>query len=243
MRVRMVAPRHQIETFPAPIDVRPRWQIRSRVGVGAGVGREGASPTRVSASGLDPSNGFQRIPIWIEPGVGWGTGAHATTQLCLQALAHYAPAAGSGPDPLPWRLLDFGAGSGILAIAAGRLGATVEAVEIDEAGSLHGRINVELNGLSDQIHYCRTLEGLPGAFSMVVANILKPVLMDFAESLATRIKLGGTLILSGLVSTDLPEISVRYGSFLSAARPEIFGLGEWRAAVWRNVRPNGWRAE
>ena len=67
--------------------------------------------------------------ILLEPGPGWGTGSHETTQLCLQAIAILSPR-----DRPSWKALDFGAGSGMLSIAAARLGAEVDAIEIDDDG-------------------------------------------------------------------------------------------------------------
>src|SRR5579863_4346355 len=73
----------------------------------------------------------------IDPGPGFGDGAHETTQLCLQAIAALAPR-----SP-PWRMLDFGSGSGILAIGAAKLGAVVDAVEIDALAGAHGERSEE----------------------------------------------------------------------------------------------------
>ena len=164
----------------------------------------------------------------ILPGAGWGTGSHETTQLCLQAITLLAPRAGN------WRMLDFGAGSGILAIRAAKLGATsIDAVEIDEAGLAHGMENAQANAVEGRIHFSRTLESAQGSYELVVANILRPVLLEFAAELVSRIAPGGTLVLSGLVATDVPELNMRYGAFLNGREPEIYRRGEWRAIAWR----------
>jgi ribosomal protein L11 methyltransferase len=187
------------------IDIPPFWKIRRP-----------AQPA--SADG---------IPILLQPGPGFGTGAHETTQLCLQAIAYFAPRGESG-----FRMLDFGSGSGILSIGAARLGATVAGIEIDELALAHAEENARLNGVSDRIQNGRTLEDAPGLFAMIVANILRQVLLNFAPAIVARLAPGGTLVLSGLVSTDVPDVIARYAPLLGRKRPEIYQRGDWRALVW-----------
>ncbi len=170
-----------------------------------------------------------RRQLVIEPGPGFGDGTHDTTQLCLQALAALAPRAAS------WRMLDFGSGSGILAIAAARLGASVDAVEIDAVARAHGERNARANAVADRVRHSRTLEDTRGAFDLTMANILRAVLLDFADALVAGLAHNATLVLSGLVSTDVPQVSVRYASLLGNHRPEVYERGDWRALVWRHV--------
>lgn len=162
----------------------------------------------------------------IAPGPGFGR-EHETTRLCLQAIAATAPRSG------PWRMLDFGSGSGILSIGAVKLGARVEAVEIDPAAIDHAKNNAERNGVAERIHYAHTLDetGVE-AFDVVVANILRPVLIQFASELVSRLRPGGPLILSGLVATDVPEVKSRYSSLLGGRQGQVHSLGEWRAVVF-----------
>lgn len=172
-----------------------------------------------------------RVPpfrILLAPGEGWGTGSHETTQLCLQAIGLLFPWRKG-----PFRMLDFGSGSGLLAIAAAQLGASVAAVEIDEAGIAHARENARINGVENSIRFSRMIESPPGSCDLVAANILRPILLEFASVLVGPLKTGGMLVLSGLVATDLPEVSVRYSALLGGREPEIFQRGEWRALVWR----------
>ena len=180
------------------------------------------NPAHGSRSGTEMSD------LIVSPGPGWGDGSHETTRLCLQAVRLLAPR--GRPS---WRALDFGSGSGLLAITAAKLGATVDAVEIDEAGLAHGERNAALNEVGGRVGFSRTLEGQAGPYELVVANILRPVLVDFAQELTRRLSTDGILILSGLVATDLPEIGVRYGSLLEGRMPEVYRRGDWRAAVWR----------
>lgn len=174
----------------------------------------------------------REVSLIVSPGEGWGSGSHETTQLCLQAIALMAPHQKGSSKNKPWRMLDFGSGSGILALGAANLGATVEAIEIDEAGLHNGVENAALNGFADRIRFSRTLAGTTGHFELVVANILRPVLLEFAEELTQRLDPKGTLILSGLVATDLPEVSVRYASFLNHRQPVSYQRGDWRALIW-----------
>ena len=189
----------------AGVEIPPRWRI-------------------VSAPSAGESGGLRLV---IDPGPGFGDGTHETTQLCLQALAAFAPRTG------PWRMLDFGSGSGILAIGAARLGAVVDAVEIDALASAHGERNARANDVADRIRHLRTLEDTGDPFDFVEANILRSVLLDFAEALVARVAPRATLVLSGLVSTDVPQIIARYSPLLEGARPDVFENGDWRALAWR----------
>lgn len=195
---------------PAGFRVPPRWQI---VPPGA--------PTQETG-----------ITLIVAPGSGFGSGNHPTTRLSLQAIAALAPSHGG-----PWRMLDFGSGSGILSLAAARLGATVEGVEIDASAIRGATENVRLNGLEGRIRFSEGLEGVVGPFELIVANILRSVLLDHASELIRRLAPGGTLVLGGLVATDVPELSVRYAAELGGRRPEVYQLDEWRALVWRSGQP------
>jgi ribosomal protein L11 methyltransferase len=166
-------------------------------------------------------------PIVLEPGPGFGDGTHETTRVCLQAIRALAPRTGA------WRMLDFGSGSGILAIAAAQLGAEVDAVEIDPLAAAHGERNVLANQVAMRVRSVRTLEETRPPFDLVVANILRSVLLDFAGAVVERTAPGASLVLSGLVSTDVPEVLVRYAARLGGQRPEVYERGDWRALVWR----------
>jgi len=167
-------------------------------------------------------------PIVIQPGEGFGDGSHSTTYLCLQALATYAPRDGQA-----WRTLDFGSGSGVLAIGAARLGATVDGVEIDGPSIVEAEENARLNGVGGQLSFSTSLDDVSGPYDMILANILREVLMKNAEALIDRLAPAGTLVLSGLVATDVPALSARYGELLDGQRPQIFDRDPWRALVWR----------
>lgn len=178
--------------------------------------------------GLDTPWPGEGIPILLANSPGFGTGSHPTTQLCMRGLAVLAPKGGKA-----WRMLDFGSGSGILALGAAKLGATVSAVEIDPPSVASLRHNAELNGVADRLVVGTEMGPLPEAFDMVIANILKPVLLAFAGDLVARLAPGGHLLLSGLVPVDVPEISQAYGALLGGQRPEVYRQGDWVALHWR----------
>jgi ribosomal protein L11 methyltransferase len=161
----------------APILVPPRWQILPEDGV-ADVGA---------------------LPLRLAEGPGFGDGRHPTSQLCLQAIAALAPRG------RPWRLLDFGSGSGILSIAGALLGATVDAVEIDSGAIDHAERNLRANGVGARVRQRTTLGVAAGPFDLIVANILRAVIVAFAEDLVAVRAPGGTLVLSGLVSPMSPR--------------------------------------
>jgi ribosomal protein L11 methyltransferase len=173
-----------------------------------------------------PSMEDNRHVIRINPGAGFGTGTHETTQLCLQAI---------GDTSLKMkfdRALDFGSGSGILAIGAALLGAYVSAVEIDPLAIDNGVDNAKFNSVEDKIEYVKTLGSVGDHFPLVIANILRPVLIEFAPELVRRLAPGGTLILSGLIQTDVPEIDRVFSKIIGKA-PELRLLNEWRCLVWQ----------
>jgi len=200
------------------IDIPPRWRV--------------VGPDSVLAEDAPNS---RTLRVVLEPGVGFGDGSHATTVLCMQAITALSPR-----DGRPWRMLDFGSGSGILAIAAAKLGAHVRGIEIDACAIEHARGNALLNGVAERITFGQTLEPTDGTFDLVVANILRSVLLAHAPALTERLSPEGALVLSGLVSTDVPEVSVHYASLIGGRRPEVYEREHWRALAWR-AYPSGLR--
>lgn len=148
------------------------------------------------------------LDIVIDPGMAFGTGAHATTSLCLAALA-------AMPDVAGARVIDYGCGSGILAIAAARLGAAeVLAVDIDPLACEIAAANAAANGVAERIRF-----GLPtlaeGAQAdIVVANILLAPLLALAGQLAGLPVPGGRLIMSGITADQVDMLAGRYRGLL-----------------------------
>ena len=168
------------------------------------------------------------VTIFIEPGAGFGTGLHETTQLCLAALAERQRRGGRLD-----RVLDFGSGSGILGIAAAVCGAGhVAAIEIDDR--LHDaiRANARRNGVAARLDVAATLGPDERPPDLVVANIVAPVLAEHADDLCRRVApRGGCLVLSGLSADDAPLVAARYAARLGC-EPEVRQRGDWRCLVF-----------
>jgi ribosomal protein L11 methyltransferase len=177
------------------------------------------------AAGVAPDG---RATIFIEPGLGFGTGLHETTQLCLAAVC----ARHRGGTRLD-RVLDFGSGSGILGIAAAVLGATrVDAVEIDLQVLPAILANASRNGVAERIVVTPHLPVESAPYDLVVANIVAPVLIEHATALCRRVRAGrGCLVLSGLLADEVPLVADRYTAELGCT-PLIRERGDWRCLVF-----------
>ncbi len=168
------------------------------------------------------------VVVSLDPGMAFGTGSHETTRLCLQALAELYDAAPRA------RLLDVGTGSGILAIAAVRLGATtVVANDIDPEACVVARENAGLNGVADQIDITDApLEALTGTYDVVIANILAEENVRLAPHLLAHLAPGGSLLLSGILREK--EGLVRDGfAPLALTGPEVHYDAEWCCLHYR----------
>lgn len=150
--------------------------------------------------------------VALDPGLAFGTGTHPTTRLCLEWL--------DAADLAGARVLDFGCGSGVLALAAATLGAeAVIATDIDPQALAATRANARANGLEHRIH-CRQLAELADneAFDLVLANILAGTLVDLAGELCARVAPGGQLVLSGILAEQADQVRQAYaGEFLLSA--------------------------
>jgi ribosomal protein L11 methyltransferase len=135
--------------------------------------------------------------IILDPGLAFGTGHHPTTALCLEWLAHRT----RYPDTcVADTVIDYGCGSGILAIAAAKLGATdVHAVDIDPQALQATTQNARLNRVEERIHACLPDELPPQPVQLLMANILSGILMKLAPTFAGRVQAGGMLLLSGIL--------------------------------------------
>ena len=147
-----------------------------------------------------------RTSIRLDPGLAFGTGTHPTTRMCLRGIARQ-----SGPQGLG-RVLDYGCGSGILAIGAAKHGAVdIDAVDIDPAAVESTRLNAQANGV--QLH-----AGLPeqaqGLYQTVLANILATPLKVLAPLLCAHVAQGGHLVLAGILERQAEELQQAYAPWL-----------------------------
>lgn len=146
-----------------------------------------------------------REVIRLDPGLAFGTGTHPTTRMCLRWIA--GGKAGQGTA----RVLDYGCGSGILAIGAAKFGAQhIDAVDIDEAAVQSTRANAEANHVKLQA-------GLPdkavGRYQTVLANILATPLKVLAPLLCSHVDQGGHLVLAGILERQADELKVAYAPY------------------------------
>jgi ribosomal protein L11 methyltransferase len=192
---------------------------------------------KASFQGIDVPPFWSVIPPWrqkissnrktlvINPGAGFGTGTHETTQLCLEVIGTRANT--------PGRALDFGSGSGILSIALALLGHEVDAVEIDPMSIDNSRENALANHVENRIHHSTSFpDQETQKYPVIVANILKPVLLEHADALVSRLASPGLLILSGLIEPDLEPVRVKYTEAMHTPPSQVLENGEWRAIVF-----------
>jgi len=149
-----------------------------------------------------------RIMIRLDPGLAFGTGTHPTTRMCLRWIAGTRRADGLARSHDLGRVLDYGCGSGILAIGAAKHGATdIDAIDIDEAAIQSTALNAEANQV-------RLKAGFPdavtGVYQTVLANILATPLKVLAPLLWSRVAVGGSLVLAGILERQADELKEAY---------------------------------
>lgn len=171
------------------------------------------------------------IPIYMDPGQAFGTGAHPTTQLCLAAIERYLQ-----PGE---RVLDLGCGAGILSIAAAKLGAArVDGFDIDPVAvqatqenavlnKVAPAVNAALGSLDEALHH--------PAYDLVVANLLSKVVIEMLHSgLTDTVAEGGVIILSGILAEQVDEVRVvMEAQELQDCRLEQ--SGDWAALIARKM--------
>jgi len=156
------------------------------------------------------------LNLRIDPGLAFGTGSHPSTRLCLQWLDANLEQGAS--------VLDYGCGSGILAIAAARLGAgSVVGVDVDDQALRTSRDNARRNAVKARFMHPRSLPA--SAFDVVVANILAGPLERLATRLARRVAPAGHIVLSGILQAQAQALIAAYGRW--------FNIGIWaREDAW-----------
>jgi ribosomal protein L11 methyltransferase len=184
---------------------------------------------RLTQSQFEPvaiTERFWIVPTWhavppqaervirLDPGLAFGTGTHPTTRMCLRWIARHASLA-----PHWDRVLDYGCGSGVLAIAAALHGAKhIDAVDIDPAAVDTARANAAANGAKMR---CGAPELASGAYPLVLANILATPLRVLAPLLSQRVAAGGDLVLAGILERQAAELQQAYAPWLALSVDDI----------------------
>ncbi len=166
---------------------------------------------------VEITSDFWIVPTWheppaqarqiirLDPGLAFGTGTHPTTRMCLRWIAQHGVQG--------QRVLDYGCGSGILAIGAAKYGATrIDAVDIDDAAVTSTELNAEANHVS-------LVAGLPdkaqGEYQTVLANILATPLKVLAPLLCSHVISGGSLVLAGILERQADELKAAYAPWVA----------------------------
>lgn len=165
----------------------------------------------------EPSEG--EIIVIMDPGMAFGTGTHESTQLCAGLLEKYMPAGA--------RVLDIGTGSGILAIAASKLGAAkVDAYDIDPMAVKVAAENIKKNGCPNIACGVSDLfSAVSGVYDFAAANITAEIIMRMAKNAAVYIKRGGMLALSGIIDSQCSEVKKSLDGAGFSLKDEIYANG------------------
>jgi ribosomal protein L11 methyltransferase len=208
------APSVMQSTAHAVLREVPSWQAA------AVAEQDWVRATQAQFGPLRVASNFWIVPTWCEPpdpaainlrldpGVAFGTGSHPTTRLCLSWLRVHV-AAGDA-------VLDYGCGSGILAIASARLGAArIAGVDIDPQALAAAAANARVNGVHASFVAPDALRA--GRFDVVVANILSGPLLNLAPALAARVRAGGRIALSGILDAQAADVAGAYARWFNIA--------------------------
>jgi len=167
--------------------------------------------------------------LWLDPGLAFGTGNHETTRLCVERMVAFSE---GRTNLAAIQVIDAGCGSGILALSAAKLGVgSVFGFDNDSEAVRVSEENAALNGLAGAVTFYEgdLVSGLAGRQAeLVLANILAPVLIEFAANLVAAVAPGGTLVLSGILASEGEAVRA---AFARAAPDWHFEesrvLGEW----------------
>lgn len=150
------------------------------------------------------------VVVKLDPGLAFGTGTHASTALCLEWL----DARLSGGE----QVIDYGCGSGILAVAAAKLGAAaVHAFDIDPQALLATRENAAANGVAARLRVHEDAATLPATMDLLLANILAGPLCALVGRFATLLRPGGQLVLAGLMEHEGTEVTAAYATWFDVS--------------------------
>lgn len=228
--------------LPSPVDDLPlegRWEPVADVDWSA-AWKAGLDPITVGAVTVAPPWAAGPGDLVIDPGQAFGTGHHETTTACLDALQRLgAPSASaeelaSGAARLECSVLDVGTGSGVLAIAAARLGAPgVVAVDTDPASVAASRHNAEVNGVAVDVRQ-GSVDVASGRFGLVLANLDTATVSRLAGQLLDRVLPDGALVVSGISNERGKEATAALRA--AGASPTTYRGREWTTLV---CRPGG----
>lgn len=172
------------------------------------------------------------VAVTIEPGLAFGTGTHETTRAVMATLDDWLG------DRAPLELLDVGCGSGILSIAAAKLGHRAVGVEIDGVALQNARENIARNGVADRVALHHGSADTPALgdrrFPLVLANILAVILVEIAPAIMSRCAPGGALILSGMLVDQVERVRAAYPGFALEERRQD---GPWIVLRLRAPEP------
>lgn len=168
--------------------------------------------------------------LWLDPGMAFGTGNHETTRLVVERLVEFAAKSGTRGG-----VIDAGCGSGILALSAVKLGfMQVAAFDNDPLAVDVSRQNAELNGLAGRVEFYvgDLISGLVGRQAeLVLANIQADILIKFAPQLVAAVAQEGTLVLSGILATELAQVRAVFNALPSGWTTDSRVMGEWSDLV------------
>lgn len=229
---------------PDPLVVSAWFEDPDRAAIDAVVARYGSvaweevedvdweAQSRAGFPPLEVAPGFWLAPPWdappgalvIDPGRGFGTGHHPSTRTALRLLLR-APIQPGGTA------LDVGCGSGVLALAAERLGLRAIGIDVEEPAVRDAEANARLNGLIAQFS-TTPLARVPGAFDVVLANLHAELVVALAAELIART--GGALIVAGVLADREPLVHAALGPRLRPVDREV--EDEWVAIRWEPAR-------
>jgi ribosomal protein L11 methyltransferase len=208
----------------APVEVSPRLRVRA------------------SFASAAPAAG--RRELVVDPGQAFGTGGHASTRLALEWIDRLAPEL--GPES---RVLDVGTGTGVLALAALLLGAgRAVGFDLDPAAAREARACAAANGLAGRFRvFTGPLEALRAApFDLVAANLLRSELLPLAAGIASRLRAGGALVVSGMLESESAEVAAAFathGVRVRGERTRRDPTGDTWSALWMQADRRSARSE
>ncbi len=178
--------------------------------------------------------------LLMDPGMAFGTGTHETTRLAAGLIVPWMNSTGSSKNV---RVLDVGTGTGILALITERMGAAhAMGLDIDPEARRTARENLELNGSTgtviddrDLAEVARECNAKGEAFDLTIANIIDGVLLVLAQDLATTVKPGGTMILSGILTDREDQFHREFAKLTGLEEQRRVREGEWCASIWRKA--------